>query len=186
MFLITFYSNHYHYIHAGPLYIDSPGTGPCEVSVSSGASHSERCLQLPLSWHGQWIHSSHKIHQFDQCQHCTWVKSNHVIIASGVLVPFIYGQRISLTHLQWTTTGLFPVCAWVLVTWSMRLTIPAPELGAPSSGQAVNWYCFTVRDIPSVSLSYMNKSMTTVVTVKITIVSCTGYDLSGYRIKGAT
>lgn len=51
-------------------------------------------------------------------------------------------------YLQCTTMGLSPVCSWVLVTWSIRSTIPTPELGRPCSGQDRKWYCFTVLLLP--------------------------------------
>lgn len=44
---------------------------------------------------------------------------------------------ILYTHLQWTTTGWFPLCCCLFTTWSIRSTIPAPVEGEPCSGQPV-------------------------------------------------
>jgi hypothetical protein len=54
------------------------------------------------------------------------------------------------THLQCTEMGpSWPNCSLVLCTWPMKSMKPSPDLGAPCSGQSVNWNCRTVRDWPS-------------------------------------
>ena len=51
------------------------------------------------------------------------------------------------TDLQCTTMGLFPVCCCVRTTWSIKSIIPSPDEGAPFSGQAMKWNCFTTREV---------------------------------------
>lgn len=79
----------------------------------------------------------------NSCQSCIILISKRG--SFRLICDYIY-----LSYLQWTTIGLYPVCCCVLMTWSMRLTIPAPVLGAPLSGQAVKWNCFTTRCLLSV------------------------------------
>lgn len=53
-------------------------------------------------------------------------------------------------HLQCTEMGpSWPNCSLVLCTCPMKSMKPSPDLGAPCSGQSVNWNCRTVRDWPS-------------------------------------
>ena len=67
----------------------------------------------------------------------------HTHTSPHKLTPLLH----TITHLQWIMMGLFPVCCWVRVTWSIRSIIPAPLAGAPFSGHAVKWNCLTIREV---------------------------------------